>query len=151
MTRRPKPLLPTTTALSNKHDTEIRSNILISLVFAVGLASGASGFAPMSVGQRPQGPSGRHPEFPDHVHAMSAVLRSHCSYYQYLRHARKSCRSACGRPLAQVSQAARRPNAIAEKELLYPPLTFLQPTGWSMEHSVGGVKFTVIEVEPFAG
>ena len=39
----------------------------------------------------------------------------------------------------------------AEKELLYPPLTFLQPTGWSMEHSVGGVKFTVIEVEPFAG
>ena len=27
----------------------------------------------------------------------------------------------------------------------------LQPTGWSMEHSVGGVKFTVIEVEPFAG
>ena len=39
----------------------------------------------------------------------------------------------------------------AEKELLYPPLTFLQPTGWSMEHAVGGVKFTVIEVEPFAG
>ena len=39
----------------------------------------------------------------------------------------------------------------AEEELLYPPLTFLQPTGWSMEHSVGGVKFTVIEVEPFAG
>ena len=60
MTRRPKPLLPTTTALSNKHETEIRSNILVSL-------------------------------------------------------------------------------------------TFLQPTGWSMEHSVGGVKFTVIEVEPFAG
>ena len=39
----------------------------------------------------------------------------------------------------------------AEAELLYPPLTFLQPTGWSMEHSVGGVKFTVIEVEPYAG
>ena len=47
---RPKPLLPTTTALSNKHETELRSNILISLVFATGLASGASGFVVMLSG-----------------------------------------------------------------------------------------------------
>ena len=36
----------------------------------------------------------------------------------------------------------------AEKELLYPPLTFLKPTGWKMGHAAGGVKYQVIEVEP---
>ena len=94
MSRRPKPLLPTTTALSNKHETEIRSNILISLVLFK-------------------------------IKTKSFMQRG-----------------------ADLQYLSAFP---AEKELLYPPLTFLQPTGWSMEHSVGGVKFTVIEVEPFAG
>ena len=80
MTRRPTPLLPTTTSLARRTERVVMTNVLVGLVFVVHLSA-----------------------FP------------------------------------------------AEKELLYPPLTFLQPTGWSMEHAVGGVKFTVIEVEPFAG
>ena len=34
----------------------------------------------------------------------------------------------------------------AEKELLYPPLTFLRPTGETLEYE----NFTVVECEPFA-
>ena len=59
--------------------------------------------------------------------------------------------NSAGFQRTQASHGADLSAFPAEKELLYPPLTFLQPTGWSMEHSVGGVKFTVIEVEPFAG
>ena len=35
-----------------------------------------------------------------------------------------------------------------EAELLYPPLTFLQPTGKQMKMQLDGTSFTVIEVEP---
>ena len=38
-----------------------------------------------------------------------------------------------------------------ESELLYPPLTFLAPTGRTMEYEQAGMKFTVVEVEPFTG
>ena len=38
----------------------------------------------------------------------------------------------------------------AEKELLYPPLTFLRPTGATLEYEHDGVKFSVVECEPFA-
>ena len=38
-----------------------------------------------------------------------------------------------------------------ESERTYPPLTFLAPTGRTMEHEHGDFKFTVVEVEPFAG
>ena len=79
-----------------------------------------------------------------------------------VRHARavvqKALAAPCGRVKIKTKSFMQRGADLeylsafpAEKELLYPPLTFLQPTGWSMEHSVGGVKFTVIEVEPFAG
>ena len=36
----------------------------------------------------------------------------------------------------------------AEAEFLYPPLTFLAPTGQREEVSVEGVTFTVVEVSP---
>jgi hypothetical protein len=36
----------------------------------------------------------------------------------------------------------------AEAEVLYPPLTYLQPTGRMQEVAVGGRRFTVVEVEP---
>ena len=36
----------------------------------------------------------------------------------------------------------------AEAEVLYPPLTYLQPTGKMQEVTVGGMRFTVVEVEP---
>ena len=41
----------------------------------------------------------------------------------------------------------------AESELVYPPLTYLRPTGRSMEEqsSDGSVKITVVEVEPIMG
>ena len=39
----------------------------------------------------------------------------------------------------------------AEREFLYPPLTFLQPTGVADEVTVSGLKFTVIEVEARLG
>ena len=35
-----------------------------------------------------------------------------------------------------------------ESEFLYPPLTFLTPTGQREEVSVDGVTFTVVEVSP---
>jgi hypothetical protein len=35
-----------------------------------------------------------------------------------------------------------------EKELLYPPLTFLQPTGKVHKLTYGGQPFKIIEVEP---
>ena len=43
-----------------------------------------------------------------------------------------------------------------ERELLYPPLTFLQPTGKTMDYVVEAAdgapaaKYTIVEVEPFA-
>ena len=128
MTRRPKPLLPTTTALSNKHETEIRSNILVSLVFAVGLASGGTELAPMST-----------------TTDLKVAVEYSMSESSLLFKIKTKSFMQRGADLQYLSAFP------AEKELLYPPLTFLQPTGWSMEHSVGGVKFTVIEVEPFAG
>ena len=38
----------------------------------------------------------------------------------------------------------------SESELVYPPLTYLRPTGQSMEEELddGSMKITVIEVEP---
>jgi hypothetical protein len=36
----------------------------------------------------------------------------------------------------------------AEKEVLYPPLSYLQPTGLTQLVEVGGHKFTVVEVQP---
>lgn len=39
----------------------------------------------------------------------------------------------------------------AEREYLFPPLTFLQPTGRVIEVVSGSSMFTVVEVEPFAG
>ena len=39
----------------------------------------------------------------------------------------------------------------AEREYLFPPLTFLQPTGKVVEVVSGGSMFTIVEVEPFAG
>ena len=39
----------------------------------------------------------------------------------------------------------------AEREYLFPPLTYLQPTGKVVEVVQGGSIFTVVEVEPFAG
>ena len=37
----------------------------------------------------------------------------------------------------------------SEKEYLYPPLTFLKPTGDVTELSYGNIKYTVIDVVPF--
>ena len=41
----------------------------------------------------------------------------------------------------------------SESELVYPPLTYLRPTGQSMEEELddGSMKITVIEVEPTMG
>mmetsp|Transcript_23461 Transcript_23461/g.75107 ORF Transcript_23461/g.75107 Transcript_23461/m.75107 type:complete len:105 (-) Transcript_23461:114-428(-) len=36
----------------------------------------------------------------------------------------------------------------SEAEVLYPPLTYLQPTGRVERTSLGNVNFTVVEVEP---
>ena len=36
----------------------------------------------------------------------------------------------------------------AEAEVLFPPLTYLQPTGRVERTSVGTANFTVVEVEP---
>ena len=38
-----------------------------------------------------------------------------------------------------------------EREYLYPPLTFLHPTGKTQELRVGAMSFTVVEVEPHFG
>merc|ERR1719198_873513 len=39
-----------------------------------------------------------------------------------------------------------------ESELVYPPLTFLQPTGHRLRYeSTEGDAFTVVEVEPYVG
>ena len=35
-----------------------------------------------------------------------------------------------------------------EAEVLFPPLTFLQPTGRTMRVEVAGMAFHVVEVEP---
>jgi hypothetical protein len=35
-----------------------------------------------------------------------------------------------------------------EDEILFRPLTFLQPTGNAEKIEVGGIRFTVVEVEP---
>ena len=99
MTRRPTPLLPTTTSLARRTERVVMTNVLVASVFVVRLLF--------------------------KIKTKSFMQRG-----------------------ADLQYLSAFP---AEKELLYPPLTFLQPTGWSMEHSVGGVKFTVIEVEPFAG
>ena len=39
----------------------------------------------------------------------------------------------------------------AEAEVLYPPLTYLQPTGKIQEVKAGGRRFTVVEVEVTVG
>ena len=103
MTRRPKPLLPTTTALSNKHETEIRSNILVSLVFAVGLASGASGFVVMLSGNGLVKPVPLAATQNFLIMCMQYLpLEIALLYYQYLRHARECVQKALAAdPLAQ--------------------------------------------------
>lgn len=37
-----------------------------------------------------------------------------------------------------------------EREILFPPLTFLRPTGKTLElnYAASGMKYTVVEVEP---
>ena len=39
----------------------------------------------------------------------------------------------------------------AEKEILFPPLTYLRPTGVTRVFTSGHVTFTTIEVEPRLG
>ena len=36
----------------------------------------------------------------------------------------------------------------AEAEILFPPLTYLRPTGRKLELAYQGVAYTVLEVEP---
>ena len=35
-----------------------------------------------------------------------------------------------------------------EAEILFPPLTYLQPTGWRQVFEANGVHFTIVEVQP---
>jgi hypothetical protein len=46
---------------------------------------------------------------------------------------------------AEVSWLSAFP---AEKEILYPPLTFLEPTGRVETTTINGMAFTTVEIEP---
>ena len=38
-----------------------------------------------------------------------------------------------------------------ERESLFPPLSYLEPTGWKGTVHLGDATFTVVEVEPVEG
>ena len=51
-------------------------------------------------------------------------------------------------PVAASSAVPLSHRCLFGVAVLYPPLTFLKPTGWKMGHAAGGAKYQVIEVEP---
>ena len=118
MTRRPTPLLPSTTSLARRTERVVMTNVLVASVFVVHLAVGAAAFEITLTGRRWRLPvplAATQNYLDIEVQALPVLLS--LMYFQYLRHARSVVQKALAADPLGSSDTWDK----AEKAALCPP------------------------------